>query len=140
MLIRVDTASSVPVYAQIISQIKNAVASGLLRPGDYLPSLREASHLLRVNPNTVVKAYRELESQGVVRTEHGRGTVVTEQSALAGEAHRLDVLQRQADQLVVEGYHLGASPDEIAEVVCRALGSFEEQFRNRDTGREKSDG
>lgn len=139
MLLKVDPASSVPVYSQIVSQVKHAVASGLLRAGDYLPSLRDAAQILRVNPNTVVKAYRELENQGVVRTDHGRGTVITDQLSAASSSQRWAELERLAGQLAVEGYHLGASQEEIAEALTSALQDLDAQFAARDAGRETRD-
>ena len=128
MLFRVDPSSSVPVYAQIVAQAKNAVAAGVLRTGDRLPSLRDTARALRINPNTVVKAYRELEAQGVVRTEHGRGSVVTSATAPMGAAERVERLDRMAEQYAVEAYHLGASPEEVIGALHRAL----EALRNAD--------
>ncbi|HEY3414420.1 MAG TPA: GntR family transcriptional regulator [Armatimonadota bacterium] len=136
MLIKVDPASSVPVYAQIVSQVKHAVAAGLLRPGDYLPSLRDASLVLRVNPNTVAKAYRELETHGVIRTDHGRGSVITDNGSDATTAYRTAELARLAGQLAVEGYHLGASPAQIAAALQSALSALKPQFESRDAGQE----
>lgn len=121
MLFRVDPSSSVPVYAQIVAQAKNAVAAGVLRAGDRLPSLRDTARALRINPNTVVKAYRELEAQGIVRTEHGRGSVITSVTAPMGAAERIERLDRMAEQYAVEAYHLGASPEEAATALQRAL-------------------
>lgn len=136
MLIKVDPASSVPVYAQIVSQVKHAVAAGLLRPGEYLPSLRETAIAARVNPNTVAKAYRELETQGVIRTDHGRGSIVTDSGSDATTSYRLAELRRLADQFAVEGYHLGASPAEIAIALQSALNALKPQFDSRDAGKE----
>ena len=138
MLIKVDPASSVPVYAQIVSQVKHAVAAGLLRPGDYLPSLRDAALSVRVNPNTVAKAYRELETQGVIRTDHGRGSIITDTGSDATSAYRSAELDRLAGQLAVEGYHLGASPAEIASALQSALTALKPQFDSRDAGKETS--
>jgi len=126
MLFRVDPASAVPVYAQIVAQAKSAVASGILRPGDRLPSLRDTARALRINPNTVVKAYRDLEAQGVVRTEQGRGSVVTTGASPITAEERAERLYRlaeeSAEQYMVEAYHLGAAPYEAANALGRALG------------------
>jgi GntR family transcriptional regulator len=136
MLIKVDPASSVPVYAEFVSQVKHAVAAGLLRPGDYLPSLRDAALSVRVNPNTVAKAYRELETQGVIRTDHGRGSIITDTGSDATSVYRHAELARLAGQLAVEGYHLGASPAEIAAALQSALTTLKPQFESRDAGKE----
>ena len=76
MEIQVDHASGVPIYAQIMEQIKHLVATGRLKPGDQLPTIRQLAVDLRVNPNTVVRAYHELDRQGVISTQQGRGTFI----------------------------------------------------------------
>ena len=113
MIFNIDTTSSVPMYAQIIAQVKHAIAAGLLRPGDGLPSLRETATRLRVNPLTVAKAYRELETLGIVFTEHGRGTFVNAHSKELGEDYRREALSQAVDRMLVEAYHLGVNPDEV---------------------------
>ena len=89
-------ASGVPVYRQIIDQILGAIASGALSPGDQLPTVRQLAVDLAVNPNTVVRAYRELEIRGVLSTQQGVGTFITTLPVGPGDAER----QRQLDQLV----------------------------------------
>ena len=89
-------ASGVPVYRQIIDQILGGIASGTLSPGDQLPTVRQLAVDLAVNPNTVVRAYRELEIRGVLSTQQGVGTFITTLPVKPGEAER----QRQLDQLV----------------------------------------
>jgi len=89
-------ASGVPVYRQIIDQILGGIASGALSPGDQLPTVRQLAVELAVNPNTVVRAYRELEIRGVLSTQQGVGTFITTLPVKPGDAER----QRQLDQLV----------------------------------------
>jgi len=89
-------ASGVPVYRQIIDQILGGIASGTLSPGDQLPTVRQLAVDLAVNPNTVVRAYRELEIRGVLSTQQGVGTFITTLPVKPGDAER----QRQLDQLV----------------------------------------
>ena len=89
-------ASGVPVYRQIIDQILGAIASGALSPGDQLPTVRQLAVELAINPNTVVRAYRELEIRGVLSTQQGVGTFITTLPVGPGDAER----QRQLDQLV----------------------------------------
>ena len=117
MIFSIDTTSSVPIFAQIIAQVKYAIAAGVLRPGDVLPSLRETAGRLRINPLTVAKAYRELEADGIVRTDHGRGTFVNALPANLGEEYRRDALNQAVDRLLVEAYHLGLSPDEVRAAI-----------------------
>jgi GntR family transcriptional regulator len=121
MIFDIDTTSSVPIYAQIMDQVRHAIAAGILRSGDALPSLREMSGRLRVNPLTVRKAYRELEVEGIAVTEHGRGTYITEQSSKLGEEFRREELSRVVDRMIVDAYHLGASPDEVRMAVEEKL-------------------
>jgi GntR family transcriptional regulator len=89
-------ASGVPVYRQIIDQILGGIASGAYSPGDQLPTVRQLAVELAVNPNTVVRAYRELEIRGVLSTQQGVGTFITTLPVKPGDAER----QRQLDQLV----------------------------------------
>jgi GntR family transcriptional regulator len=91
-----DMATGVPAYRQVIDQILGAIASGTLRGGDQLPTVRQAAVDLSINPNTVVRAYRELEIRGVLTTQQGIGTFITTEPVRADEAVR----QRQLDQLV----------------------------------------
>ena len=121
MIFDIDTTSSVPIYAQIITQVKYAVAAGILRSGDALPSLRENASRLRVNPLTVSKAYRELEVEGIVSTDHGRGTFVTAKTKSLGEEYRRQALDQAVDRMLVEAYHLGAPPDEVRRTVEERL-------------------
>jgi GntR family transcriptional regulator len=91
-----DMATGVPVYRQIIDQVMGSIASGALKPGDQLPTVRQMAVDLAVNPNTVVRAYRELELRGVLDTQHGTGTFITQRKMKRNDAER----QRQLTQLV----------------------------------------
>ena len=95
---RRDMASGIPAYRQIIDQILGGIASGALAPGDQLPTVRQLAVDLAINPNTVVRAYRELEIRGVLSTQQGIGTFITRQTVNPDEAER----QRQLNQLVAE--------------------------------------
>ncbi len=97
-LFRRDLASGVPAYRQIIDQILGGIAAGSLKPGDQLPTVRQLAVDLEINPNTVVRAYRELEIRGVLTTQQGVGTFVTTAPVERNDAEQ----QRQLDQLVSE--------------------------------------
>ena len=130
MRFSVDTTSATPIYAQLIAEVKRAIATGILHPGDNLPSLRELASQLRVNPLTVARAYRELEALGIIITEHGRGSRISETAAGLGEGYRREALVEVIDRLLVEAYHLGASPAEVRALVderLRALQPEEEE-------------
>ncbi len=85
LLVRPNPSLGVPIYLQLMEQVKHAVATGALRPGEQLPGIRPLAEELVINPNTVAKAYRELEHQGVIELRHGAGAFVTE-SAKARKA------------------------------------------------------
>ncbi|HWB84245.1 MAG TPA: GntR family transcriptional regulator [Bryobacteraceae bacterium] len=95
---RLDLRSGVPVYRQIIDQVTGGIASGTLAPGDQLPTVRQVAVDLAINPNTVVRAYRELEIRGVLETQQGTGTFVSRQKVKVDEVER----QRRLNQLVGE--------------------------------------
>lgn len=95
---QLDLASGVPLYRQIIEQVRNGIAFRSLLPGDQLPTVRQTAVDLAINPNTVVRAYRELEIRGVIETHQGTGTFVANQKVEHSDLER----QRQLDQLVSE--------------------------------------
>jgi len=90
VFIRVDSSNGVPVYEQIVRQVKFAIADGVVAAGDLLPSVRELARELAINPNTVARAFRELESEGLMETRRGLGAfIVDSQSAIERERERL---------------------------------------------------
>ena len=95
---RLDSHSGVPVYRQLIDQVTGGMASGALGPGDQLPTVRQVAVDLAINPNTVVRAYRELEIRGVLETQQGTGTFISEKKVKRDEVER----QRLLNQLVSE--------------------------------------
>jgi len=95
---RLDAHSGVPVYRQLIDQVLGAVATGALRTGDQLPTVRQVAVDLAINPNTVMRAYREMEIRGILDTQQGAGTFIAEQRASIPKEER----QRQLAQLVGE--------------------------------------
>ncbi len=95
---RLDEHSGVPVYRQLIDQVQGSMASGVLKPGDQLPTVRLVAVELAINPNTVLRAYREMEIRGIVDTQQGTGTFIAERHAGAPKEER----QRQLTQLVGE--------------------------------------
>ena len=93
---RLDLRSGVPVYRQIIDQVLGGIASGTLKPGDQLPTVRQVAVDLAINPNTVMRAYRELEIRGILATQQGTGTFITDRKVKHDEVER----RRRIDQLV----------------------------------------
>lgn len=114
MDITISLTDGVPIYRQIVNQVKYLVASRLLRPGEELPPIRTLALQLKVTPNTIVKAYGELEASGVIHKRHGSGTFVSEarqQQVALRERRRL--IERRIDALLAEAHQLNFSADEI---------------------------
>lgn len=116
--ILIDTRSGVPFYRQIIDQILLGIAAGRLKPGARLPTVRGLAIDLQVNPNTVSRAYRELEIRGVVTTQRGTGTFIAADPGVAEDAaRRLEFLEKFCDELVADAGKLGFSLREVAEAL-----------------------
>jgi GntR family transcriptional regulator len=112
-----DPHSGVPVYRQVMDQIRYYLASGALRPGDQLPSIRELARSLSVNPTTVVKAYSELEHAQVIENRHGKGAFVREPAKAIGDHERDRLLRSLLQRVAVESLQLGASPSLAGRVL-----------------------
>lgn len=121
MLIHVNASSGVPIYAQIETQVKNAVAAGALKRDETLPSVRKLAMELGINPNTVARAYQELEREGVISTVPGGGTYVAGHAPRFLKSEKLRRLQPYARQIAVEGTQLGLDEKEIMEMVQEEL-------------------
>lgn len=119
---QLDPHSGLPVYRQLMDQLRNYVASGVLAGGAQLPSIRELAKTLVVNPSTVVKAYGELEHLGVIESRHGRGAFVAERVPKWPPAQRRERLRALAGQLAVEASQMGAGEAEILDAVQQAIG------------------
>ena len=127
MLIRVEPSSSVPITRQIADQIRTRCASGSLKPGDRLPSVRELARDLAVNQNTILRAYERLTAEGVLELRHGEGTFVANfAGGGSGGARRqlkreMATLAAETQTLVAKARVLGLSPDQILDLVHDAL-------------------
>ena len=133
MILRIDTTSSVPVYAQIVDQVKRAIASGVLRPGDLLPSLRETSINLRVNPLTVGKAYKLLEQEKLIETRHGLGSFVTASALTSANDYRREVLAQALDSVLVDAFQLGIKFDDIRKLLDERIEAAGNSFAQDKT-------
>ena len=117
MLFQVSFKSPKPVYLQLVDQVKAAAASGALRPGEPLPSIRPLSEQLRVNRNTVAKAYVQLERDGVIETQAGKGSFLKGGASPLKKDARRKLLIDDIDQAVVHAHHLQVSGPELLELV-----------------------
>ena len=127
MLIQLNFKSGLPVYLQIAEQIRAAAASGALRAGEPLPGIRPLAEQLRINRNTVAKAYAELETQGVIETLAGKGCFLKATSSPLKKSARHDRLTAEIDQAIVAAHHLQVPRAEFLALVKDRLDHFAEQ-------------
>lgn len=106
MQIRINTNDRLPIYVQIVNQVKHLVASGRLTPGDEIPPIRALAEDLVINPNTVARAYLELERGGIVNKKHGTGTYIAEPARPLPQRERIKLLRERVDLLLTEARHL----------------------------------
>jgi GntR family transcriptional regulator len=130
MQFQLNFKSGKPVYLQMVDQVKAAAASGAVREGEPLPSIRPLAELLRVNRNTVAKAYAELESQGVIETIAGKGCFVRANDTPYKKTVRLELLTQVVDEAVVQAHHLQVPRAELVRLVEERFDTFE-QARER---------
>lgn len=128
MEIKVDLTDHVPIYIQLMNQIKHMVANGELQPGDQLPTVRQLAADLRINFNTVARAYRLLDEESIISTQHGRGTYILEPAS--EEKHRQlrrrDLL-RLLSHFLNEANDLGFGPDEVRAAMKEKIDYWDEQ-------------
>ena len=129
MLIAINPSDPRPIYQQIMDEIRRALVVGTLAPDDPLPSVRQLAAELRVNPNTVQQAYRELERDGVVHVRRGLGTFVS--AALSRRSEREGLARSVAARALTEAHRHGLSADELIEAVRRA--ARDEERRHGET-------
>lgn len=115
MHIHIDERSTTPIWEQIVQQIKELILKKVLRPHDKLLSVRELASMLIVNPNTVSKAYQELERQQIIETRRGKGTFVTEVLPVQGNEQRINEIRQSLHLLVVESSYIGVSRDTLVQ-------------------------
>ncbi len=119
---RLELKSGVPVYRQLMDQVLIAVASGVLAPGDQLPTVRQLAVDLSINPNTVVRAYKELEIRGFLATQQGTGTFITSQPVPRDEVQRQERQSRMVAEFVARAASDGYSVAEIVERLSEISG------------------
>jgi GntR family transcriptional regulator len=124
--ITINVTDGVPIYRQIVNQVKYLVASGLLQPGEELPPIRTLALQLKVTPNTIVKAYDELEGSGVVHKRHGSGTFVSERRQQLALRERRRVIEQRIDALLAEAHQLNFTTADILRMVRERKASMDE--------------
>jgi GntR family transcriptional regulator len=117
--IHISATDGVPIYQQIVTQVKYLVASGRLAPGEEMPPIRVLAERLLVNPNTVARAYRELESSGVVEKRRTAGTYISDTGSPLARKERLRIITERVDALLAEARQLGIAVNELVELIGR---------------------
>lgn len=126
-----------PVYLQLVDQVKAAAASGALQPGEALPSIRPLAEELRVNRNTVAKAYAELESLGVIESLPGKGCFLKQNHSPLRKEIRRKLLIEEIDQVIVMAHHLQVPGPEFLELIQARMTALEHKRRANEEHKEK---
>lgn len=122
LMLHIDFRSGLPIYTQIVNQVQSQVAGGVIKPGDQLPTVRALAEELRVNFNTVARAYRILDEARIISTQQGRGTFITEiPPPNVTEKLRREALQALTERYINEARRLEFSKDEITEMITNEL-------------------
>ena len=135
MILQINFKSGMPIYLQIVDQIKAAAASGALQPGEALPSIRPLAEELRVNRNTVAKAYSELESQGIIETLPGRGCFLKENHSALRKGVRRELIE-EIDRAIVQAYHLQVPRGEFLELIHERMDVLDVKRRDHEDHKE----
>ncbi|HTN04866.1 GntR family transcriptional regulator [Planctellipticum variicoloris] len=117
MQIHISSANGVPIYLQVVNQIKYLVASGRLTAGEELPPIRVLAEKLLINPNTVARAYRELETAGIVEKRRTAGTYVSDQGSPLARRERMRILAERVDGLLAEARQMDVSLAEVVKLI-----------------------
>jgi GntR family transcriptional regulator len=115
--LHISTKDGVPIYLQIVNQMKYLVAAGRLAPGEEVPPIRVLAEQLVINPNTVAKAYHELEREGVVTKKHGSGTYISDNGSPLARRERVKILTQRIDALLAEARHMDVPLNEVIALV-----------------------
>ena len=132
LLLKPNPSSGVPIYLQLMEQVKHAIETGALRPGEQLPGIRPLAEELVVNPNTVAKAYRELEHEGVVELRQGAGAFVTDKAPTKKNADKVRASQAIVASAIEKMRARGMTDDEIRRLVEAELSGMYAEGKRRE--------
>jgi GntR family transcriptional regulator len=132
MIFQINFKSGMPVYLQLVDQIKAAIASGALQPNEPLPGIRPLAEELRVNRNTIAKAYAELESQDIIESIPGKGCFVKKGNSPLKKDARRKLLIHEIDQAIIQAHHLQVSAEDFVALVHERLEALEERKRDNE--------
>jgi len=136
MIFQINFKSGMPIYLQMVEQIKAAAASGALQTGEALPSIRPLAEELRVNRNTVAKAYSELERLGVIETVPGRGCFLKENHSALRKEVRRELLIEDIDQTIVQAHHLQVPREEFLGLLHERMEVLDQKRRAHEGHKE----
>jgi len=132
LLLKPNPSSGVPIYLQLMEQVKHAIETGALRPGEQLPGIRPLAEELVVNPNTVAKAYRELEHEGVVELRQGAGAFVSDKAPTKKDADKLRAAQAIVATAIDKLRARGVTDDEIRRLFEAELSGIYAEGKRRE--------
>ena len=132
MVFQIDYKAGKPVYLQLVDQVRYAAASGVVRPGEALPSIRPLAEELRINRNTVAKAYSELENQGVIETVLGKGRFLKGGGTPFTKPVRDKLLVAEVDEAIVAAHHMKVDRETFLALVEERLDHFERKVAERE--------
>jgi GntR family transcriptional regulator len=115
MILNLDPRSNTPIWEQVVHQIKELILKEILLPEDKLPSVRELSATVLINPNTVSKAYQELERQGIIETLRGKGTFVSASITPKADEQKISSMRQKVKQLVIDASYLGVDEQTLTQ-------------------------
>lgn len=118
-MLRIDPRSSTPIYEQIELGIKELILKGALKMGEKLPSVRELASILMINPNTISKAYGELEREGIIETLRGKGTFITSNYEGKGDHKKMDHISNELKKIILEASYGGVSKEEFIRLALQ---------------------
>lgn len=123
-MINIDSRSSKPIYEQIIEKVKENIIKGILKPGDKLPSVRELAALITVNPNTISKAYIELERMKAIEVIRGKGTFVAENFKPIMDEEKMKEIREHIKKIIIEAHYIGVDKDTLIDVLNEIYSEF----------------
>jgi len=123
-LINIDSRSSQPIYEQIIEQVKENIIKGILKPGDKLPSVRELAALITINPNTISKAYIELERMKTIEVIRGKGTFVVENFKPIMDEGKMTEIRDHMKKIIIEAHYIGIDKDTLIDILKEIYNQF----------------
>lgn len=135
MNLHISPSAGTPIYRQIVEQVKFLIAADRLRPDDELPPVRVLAQQLLINPNTVARAYRELETAGLVYKRRGAGTYVSDGNSPLARKERRRILAERADALLVEAGHLGFELNDVQALLRERHAKLYQPERKAEHGR-----